>query len=822
VFTRPGYGSGGVWQIDGVWHFFQEEDRYGHFNVIHAHDWLTSNAVARIKQGRPNHRAVLIVHSTEYGRSGNKFWGGTLACLRDHECDGTYCAHRLGHRNTFHEFRLGSVDGPQWPSRAGARFFVGSNCRFGRTVLSVMIDEMLTPDGTDESKTETQTLSTPQNFELPALELETNVNIVASPPAHEPPKISRNVPVIDDEDIRSFQRGAHLRLYDKLGSHPATVDGIAGTQFALWAPNAESVSVIGDFNEWARTRNPLKLHGDSGIWQGFVPDAKPSNCYKYFVRSRYHGYEVEKADPFASRGEVAPKSASIIWELDYDWGDAQWMKERAKRNALDAPISIYEVHAGSWMRVPEDDNRWLTYRELAVKLAAYCKDLGFTHVEFLPLTEHPLYRSWGYQTTGYFAPTSRYGSPQDFMYLVDYLHQQGIGVFLDWVPSHFPTDAHGLARFDGTYLYEHADPRKGYHPDWKTSIFNYGRPEVCSFLLSSALFWLEKYHVDGLRVDAVASMLYLDYSRKPGEWIPNRDGGNANLEAVEFLRNLNKTIYREYPDVQTIAEESTSWPQVSRPSSSGGLGFGLKWDMGWMHDTLRYMKRNPAHRKFHQGELPFRMVYAFRENFVLPFSHDEVVHGKGSLYGMMPGDEWQKYANLRLLFGYMFASPGKKLLFMGDEIGQWPEWNHDAGIEWNVLDDRYHSGVQKWVKDLNHLYQAEPALHDRDFSPDGFEWIDFGDGNYSTLFFVRKTRDTTQWILAAFNFTPVLRHNYRVGVPRPGYWKEMLNSDAQFYGGSGQGNAGGAEATNMKWHQRPFSVTLTLPPLGALFLQHRD
>jgi 1,4-alpha-glucan branching enzyme len=676
-----------------------------------------------------------------------------------------------------------------------------------------MTDEMLTRIGTEE--TEAQTPSSPQNFEPSAPEVQTNVNIVSAPPG----KIA---PAVNDEDIRSFQNGTHLKLYEKFGAHPAIVDGIAGTQFAVWAPNAESVSVIGEFNEWDRTRHPLKLHGNSGIWEGFVPDAKQSNCYKYLIRSRYQGYEVEKADPFAFRSEIAPKNASAIWELDYDWGDEQWMRERAQRNSLDAPISIYEVHAGSWMRVPEEGNRWLTYRELAVKLAAYCKEMGFTHVEFLPLTEHPLYRSWGYQTTGYFAPTSRYGSPQDFMYLVDYLHQQGIGVFLDWVPSHFPTDAHGLARFDGTYLYEHADPRKGYHPDWKTSIFNYGRHEVCSFLLSSALFWLEKFHVDGLRVDAVASMLYLDYSRRPGEWIPNRHGGNANLEAIEFLRQLNKIVYREHPDVQMIAEESTAWAQVSRPTASGGLGFGLKWDMGWMHDTLRYMKRNPAHRKFHQGELPFRMVYAFRENFVLPLSHDEVVHGKGSLYGMMPGDEWQKYANLRLLLGYMFGTPGKKLLFMGDEIGQWPEWKHDASIEWQVLGDWFHAGFQKWVKDLNRLYQAEPALHERDFSPEGFEWIDFGDANNSTLFFLRKSRDASQWILAAFNFTPVPRHNYRVGVPRPGYWKEMLNSDAQIYGGSGQGNAGGAEASNMKWHHRPHSLLLTLPPLGALFLQHRD
>jgi 1,4-alpha-glucan branching enzyme len=493
------------------------------------------------------------------------------------------------------------------------------------------------------------------------------------------------------------------------------------------------------------------------------------------------------------------------------------MKERARHNALDAPISIYEVHAGSWMRVPEEGCRWLTYRELAVKLAAYCREMGFTHVEFMPLTEHPLYRSWGYQTTGYFAPTSRYGLPQDFMFLVDHLHQQGIGVFMDWVPSHFPTDGHGLARFDGTYLYEHADPRQGFHPEWTSAIFNYGRHEVSSFLLSSALFWLEQYHVDGLRVDGVASMLYLDYARKPGEWIPNQYGGHENLKAMDFLRRFNETIYREQPGVQTIAEESTAWSQVSRPTYAGGLGFGLKWDMGWMHDTLRYFKRNAAFRKYHHGELPFRMVYAFHENFVLPLSHDETVHGKGSLFGMMAGDEWQKYANLRLLFGYMYGMPGKKLLFMGDELAQWPEWNHESSLEWHVTHEPSHAGVQHWVKDLNYLHQSQPALHERDFSPDGFQWIDFSDADNSTLFFLRCGRQRDDVVLAVFNFTPVPRHNYRVGVPRGGYWKELLNSDARDYGGSGQGNSGGVEADSVKWHHQPNSLRLTLPPLSASF-----
>jgi 1,4-alpha-glucan branching enzyme len=593
---------------------------------------------------------------------------------------------------------------------------------------------------------------------------------------------------------------------------------VSGVQFAVWAPNAERVSVIGDFNQWDPTSHPLRVLGDCGIWEGFVPAAKPGLCYKHFIESRYEGYRAEKSDPFAFHTELPPKSASIIWNLDYGWGDGAWMGERGRRNALDAPISIYEVHAGSWMRVPEEGCRWLTYRELAVKLAAYCREMGFTHVEFLPLTAHPLYRSWGYQTTGYFAPTSRYGSPQDFMFLVDFLHQQGIGVFMDWVPSHFPTDGHGLAFFDGTHLYEHADPRKGFHPEWTSAIFNYGRHEVGSFLLSSALFWLEQYHVDGLRVDGVASMLYLDYARKAGEWIPNRYGGHENLEAMDFLRRLNETIYREHPDVQTIAEESTAWSQVSRPTYTGGLGFGLKWDMGWMHDTLRYMKRNSAFRKYHHGELSFRMVYAFHENFVLPLSHDETVHGKGSLFGMMAGDEWQKYANLRLLYGYMFGMPGKKLLFMGSELAQWPEWDHESSIEWHVANEPSHAGVQLWVKDLNRLYQSQPALHERDFSPEGFQWIDFSDADNSTLFFVRRGhRQRDDLLLAALNFTPVPRRNYRVGVPRGGYWKEMLNSDARVYGGSGQGNSGGVAAEPVKWHHQPCSLILTLPPLSASF-----
>ncbi len=626
---------------------------------------------------------------------------------------------------------------------------------------------------------------------------------------------------LTEEDIRLFQAGTHFRLYEKLGAHPMTVAGLAGMQFAVWAPNARSVSVIGDFNQWDPGRHPLWRREDCGVWHGVVPEAKPGQLYKYCVISRHHGHRTDKADPFAIRGETPPKTASVIWCLDYKWGDRAWMRRRARRNALDRPMSIYEVHLGSWMRVPEEGHRWLTYRELAVKLAAYCLEMGFTHVELMPVMEHPFYASWGYQITGYFAPTSRYGTPQDLMYLVDYLHQRGIGVFLDWVPSHFPRDAHGLARFDGTHLFEHADPRQGFHPEWKSSIYNYGYHEVRSFLLSSALFWLDKYHADGLRVDGVTSMLFLSHARKRGEWIPNRYGGYENLEAIDFLRLLNTTIYREYPDVQTIAEDSSAWPLVSRPVHAGGLGFGMKWDMGWMHDTLRYLKRPWPQRRHHHGELAFRIVYAFHENFVMPLSHDEVVHLKGSLFGRMPGDEWQRYANLRLLFGYMYASPGKKLLFMGGEFAQWPEWNHDVSIEWHALKDPFHAGVQRWVKDLNHLYRQEPALYERDCSPDGFEWVDFSDRANATLFFLRKGSSRDDLVLAGLNFTPVPQHNYRVGVPRGGDWKEVLNSDAAAYGGGGLGNYGSVEATPTRWHNRPHSITITLPPLAAVFFVSR-
>jgi 1,4-alpha-glucan branching enzyme len=539
------------------------------------------------------------------------------------------------------------------------------------------------------------------------------------------------------------------------------------------------------------------------------------------VASRYHGYRVDKTDPFAFRQEGPPRTASVVWDLAYEWGDQAWMAQRRHANDLVAPISIYEVHLGSWMRVPEDGDRPLSYAEVGPRLADHVQDLGFTHVEFLPLTEHPFYGSWGYQTTGYFAPTTRYGTPQELMGLIDYLHQRGIGVILDWVPSHFPTDEHGLGYFDGTHLYEHADPRTGFHPDWGSLIFNYDRHEVRSFLLSSAFFWLDRYHIDGLRVDAVASMLYLDYSRKAGEWIPNVHGGNENLGAIHFLRRFNEEVYRHYPDVQTIAEESTAWPMVSRPTYLGGLGFGLKWDMGWMHDTLLYLHRDPIHRQYHHNEITFRALYSYTENYVLPLSHDEVVHGKGSLLDRMPGDGWQKFANLRLLYGYQHGQPGKKLLFMGGEFGQGQEWSHERSLDWHLLGHPLHAGVQKWVSDLNRMYRTEPALHEGDCRPGGFEWVDCTDASSCVITFLRKGTTTPDRILVACNFTPVPRVGYRVGVPYGGWWQELLNSDAAEYGGSGLGNAGGAQADGVWWHGQPCSLTLTLPPLAILFIKGR-
>ena len=640
---------------------------------------------------------------------------------------------------------------------------------------------------------------------------------------HTEPKHSKpvlyEVNNLTEDDLYLFNEGSHLRLYEKLGARLMTVDGIQGTYFSVWAPNAEQVSVIGDFNGWDKSSYPLRPLENSGIWGGFISGVKQGANYKYHIVSRYKGYRADKADPFAFYNEVSPRTGSIVWDLTYNWGDQEWMDGREKNNALDAPIAIYEMHLGSWMRVPEEGERSLTYRELAPKLADYVKRMGFTHVEFLPVMEHPFYGSWGYQTVGYFAPTSRYGEPQDFMYLIDCLHRHNIGVILDWVPSHFPNDEHGLGFFDGTHLFEHADSRKGIHPDWNSLIFNYGRDEVRGFLISSAFFWLEKYHADGLRLDAVASMLYLDYSRKEGEWIPNKYVGRENLEAIAFLRRFNEEVYKSYPDVQMLAEESTSWPMVSRPTYVGGLGFGIKWDMGWMHDTLEYMSKDPIHRKYHHNQLIFRMIYAFHENFLLPLSHDEVVHGEGSLLGKMPGDDWQKFANLRLLFSYMYGQPGKKLLFMGGEIGQWNEWNHDSSLDWHLLAYPLHSGVQRLVEDLNKLYKNEPCLHELDFHPNGFEWIDCNDSQSSVLSLIRKGRSTEDVLLLVLNFTPIPRFNYRVGVPRGGYWKEILNSDSKEYGGSGHGNLGGVEASPISFHGRPCSLNLTLPPLGAVFFK---
>jgi 1,4-alpha-glucan branching enzyme len=623
--------------------------------------------------------------------------------------------------------------------------------------------------------------------------------------------------MLTEQDVYLFREGNLFRAYCKLGAHPGEENGRTGVFFRVWAPNAHAVSVFGDFNDWDTQRDPLALRPDhSGIWERFVPDLPLGTRYKYRIVSR-QGESFDKSDPYAVRTEVPPQTASVVWNLDYAWGDARWQQERSGPNALSAPMSIYEVHLGSWRRSP--DNAFLDYRTLAHQLADYVHDMGFTHVELMPVMEHPFYGSWGYQVTGFFAPTARYGTPQDFMYLVDHLHQRGIGVILDWVPSHFPQDGHGLTYFDGTYLYEHADRRQGYHPEWGSYIFNYGRAEVRDFLASSALFWLDRYHADGLRVDAVASMLYLDYSRKAGEWIPNRFGGNENLEAIDFLKSLNDAVYREYPDTQTIAEESTAWPLVSRPTYRGGLGFGLKWNMGWMHDTLAYFAQDPIYRKFHHDKLTFSIWYAFSENFLLPLSHDEVVYGKGSLLGKMPGDDWQKFANLRALYGYMWAHPGKKLLFMGGELGQRSEWQHEGALQWDLLDQPMHAGVQRWVRDLNTFYRGERAMHEQDFSAEGFEWVDCCDTEASVLSFLRKGHSDQDVVLVVCNFTPLVRENYRVGVPRAGSWRECLNSDAPLYGGSGQGNLGGVESVPLPAHGRYHSVTLRLPPLGVLFLK---
>ncbi len=616
---------------------------------------------------------------------------------------------------------------------------------------------------------------------------------------------------LTEHDIYLFREGTHTRLHGKLGCR---MEG-GGAHFAVWAPNAQAVAVIGEFNGWDPAAHPMNARWDSsGIWEGFAADVPPGAAYKFRITPKQGG-AFDKADPFAFCAQTPPETASRAWSLDYAWHDGDWMASRGSRNGLGAPMSIYEVHLGSWRR---RDGRWLDYREAAHELADYVVRTGFTHVELMPITEHPFYGSWGYQCTGFFAPTARYGTPQDLKYLIDHLHQRGIGVLLDWVPSHFPDDPHGLSRFDGTGLYEHADPRQGYHPDWHSSIFNYGRHEVRAFLLSSAHFWLDEYHFDGLRVDAVASMLYLDYGRRHGEWIPNRYGGRENLDAIDFLRMLNESVYRDFPDVQMIAEESTAWPMVSRPVHLGGLGFGMKWNMGWMHDTLAYFRQDPLFRRYHHNTITFSMIYAFNENFVLPLSHDEVVHGKGALIGKQPGDTWQQFAGLRLMYGYMWTHPGKKLLFMGGEFGQRCEWTHEGELEWWVLQYPEHAGLQRWVTDLNRAYREQAALHELDFDPGGFEWIDVHDHEASTLSYVRRSRGG-ETVLVVCNFTPVPRHNYRVGVPAPGYWRELANSDGAEYGGSGVGNMGGAHTGPTQAHGRPQSLTLTLPPMAVVIFK---
>ncbi len=623
---------------------------------------------------------------------------------------------------------------------------------------------------------------------------------------------------LSDLDLYLFNEGTHAALGDKLGAHLGEIERRPGTFFAVWAPSAKKVHVMGDFNGWSKTKHPLKPRASSGIWEGFVPGVGAGTIYKYWITGPL-GQKMEKADPLGFRQEEPPRTASVVWDLAYQWSDAQWMKTRGARHGVAAPLSIYEAHLGSWRRVPGEGNRSLTYREIAPLLAEHAKLHGFTHVELLPVMEHPFYGSWGYQTTGYYAPTSRYGTPQDFKFLVDHLHSQDIGVILDWVPSHFPTDAHGPDSFDGTHLYEHSDPRQGFHPDWKSSIFNYGRNEVRAFLISNALFWLEEYHADGLRVDAVASMLYLDYSRQAGEWIPNRYGGRENLEAIDFIKKLNETVYARHPDVQMIAEESTAWGGVSRPTFVGGLGFGFKWDMGWMHDSLVYFRKEPVHRRYHQNDITFRAIYQFTENFVMPLSHDEVVHGKGSLIAQMPGDDWQKFANLRLLFAWQWACPGKKLLFMGGEFAQRDEWSHERSLDWHLLQWKPHQGIALWIKKLNELYRDERALHERDCDPAGFEWIDAADTDNSVVSFLRIGASEKDQVLCVFNLTPVPRDQYRIGVPIGGRWTELTSSDSADFGGSGKGLSGGVDTEKRPWHGRDQSVVLNLPPLGAVFLK---
>ncbi len=627
--------------------------------------------------------------------------------------------------------------------------------------------------------------------------------------------------LFSDEDILLFKTGKHRTLFNKLGAHPVEHNGVKGTYFAVWAPNAKYVSVVGNFNGWDRGANPMHVRWDSsGIWECFIPGIYGAEYYKYFIES-HTGYQVEKGDPYAFHCETPPHTASVTWDLTYQWNDADWMGQRKGKNVLQQPVSIYELHLGSWRRKNgEQPNEFLTYRELAAELPAYCNYMNFTHVEFMPVMEHPFYGSWGYQIVGFYAPSSRYGTTQDFMYLIDQLHQAGIGVILDWVPSHFPTDEHGPGYFDGTHLYEYEDPRRGFHPDWKSFIFNLGRNEVRAFLISNAVFWLEKYHIDGLRVDAVASMLYLDYSRNEGEWLPNIYGGRENLESISFLQEFNEVIHERHPDVFTVAEESTSWPGVTHPVVNGGLGFDMKWMMGWMHDTLGYLQNPTIYRKYHQGQLTFSLVYAFSEKFMLPLSHDEVVYGKGSLINKMPGDNWQQFANLRLLYGYMYGHPGAKMIFMGGEFAQRHEWQHDYSLDWHENNNPDHQGIQRVVRDLNKFYKDHPAMYENNFSPEGFEWINADDAEHSVIAWIRKA-ENEQLIFVA-NFSPVVWNNYRVGVQKLGYYHEVFNTDNLYYGGSNQLNEGRLETSPIPYNGRTHSLSLTLPPLGMIILQFKD
>ena len=627
-------------------------------------------------------------------------------------------------------------------------------------------------------------------------------------------------PVLSEFDLHLFGEGKLYQAYEKLGAHPCTHQGVKGVNFAVWAPNAQRVSVVGEFNQWDGRRHPMRSRGGVGIWELFIPEIQEGELYKYEILPQGGGPPFTKADPYATAAELRPKTASCVYDvLEHQWNDRTWMEARKHADPLQKPLSIYEVHLGSWKRVVEEESRWMTYKELADNLIPYVRDMGFTHIELMPIVEHPFDGSWGYQSTGYFAPTSRFGTPDDFMDFVDACHQADIGVIMDWAPAHFPDDPHGLAFFDGTHLYDHADPRMGWHPEWKSRIFNYGRTEVKNFLINSALSWFDRYHIDGLRVDAVASMLYLDYARKDGEWLPNQHGGNENLEAVEFIKELNVVVHQEHPGILMIAEESTAWPGISRPTYVGGLGFSYKWNMGWMHDTLEYFSLDPIHRKFHQNKVTFGLMYAFTENFVLVLSHDEVVHGKKALLDKMPGDDWQRFANLRALYGHMWGHPGKKMLFMGAEIGQWWEWNHDDSLQWHLLEYAPHRGLQQYVSDLNWLYQSEPALYQIDFDWQGFQWIDLHDSDNSTLTYIRYAKDQADHIVCACNFTPVPREKYRMGVPRGGAYRELLNSDSEIYGGSNMGNGGHVQADPIPWHDQPFSLLVTLPPLSVVFFK---